>query len=325
MKQSRSLEIHLAHTQGFCAGVSVALDIVDLALQHYGLPLYVRHAIVHNNYLVNHYTQLGVQFVENLQDIPEGSRVILSAHGSAPAVYAEAKARQLDVLDATCPLVRKVHMEAKKMARRRMQIILIGHRGHQEFVGTKGYIPESLCHVVETDADIDALNLDPNQPIGVLTQTTLSVLDTRRLIDKIKQRYPTLTLPPEKDICYATQNRQDAILDLVKTCDVILVCGSKNSSNTTRLYELAKENNCAAYMIESAQEFTDTMIANANRVGISSGASVPKILVTQLVTRIQQSVPSATCHQAPSTEADIWFPLPKPLRDLANSSNEHGH
>jgi 4-hydroxy-3-methylbut-2-enyl diphosphate reductase len=325
MKQNRHIDIHLAHTQGFCAGVSVALDIVDLALQHYGLPLYVRHAIVHNDYLVNHYTQLGVQFVENLDEIPIGSRVILSAHGSAPEVYAEARARQLDVLDATCPLVRKVHMEAKKMARRRMQIILIGHRGHQEFVGTKGYIPESLCHVVETDADIDALNLDPNQPIGVLTQTTLSVSDTRRLIDKIKHRYPTLSLPPEKDICYATQNRQDAILDLVKTCDVILVCGSKNSSNTTRLYELAKEQGRPAYMLESAQEFTDVMIADAAHVGISSGASVPQILVTQLVNRIQKSVASSTCHQAPSTEADVWFPLPKPLRDLTDASRPHGH
>ena len=323
MKQDRHIDIHLAHTQGFCAGVSVALDIVDLALKHYGLPLYVRHAIVHNHYLVNHYTQLGVQFVEHLDEIPIGSRVILSAHGSAPEVYAEAKARQLDVLDATCPLVRKVHMEAKKMARRRMQIILIGHRGHQEFIGTKGYIPESLCHVVETDADINALNLDPNQPIGILTQTTLSISDTRRLIDKIKRRYPTLTLPPEKDICYATQNRQDAILDLVQQCDVILICGSKNSSNTTRLYELAKEQDCPAYMLESAQDLTDAMIANANRVGISSGASVPQILVTQLVERIQASVSATTCHQAPSTEADVWFPLPKTLRDLANSSNPH--
>ena len=309
------LTIELAHTKGFCAGVSVALDITDKVLARYGLPLYVRHAIVHNNYLVAHYKAKGIQFIESLDDVPVGSRVILSAHGSAPSVYKKAKDRHLDIIDATCPLVRKVHMEAKKMNRRDYQIILIGHRGHQEFIGTKGYIPPERCHIVETESDIEALDLDITQPIGVLTQTTLSVSDTRYLIKKIQARYPTLILPPEKDICYATQNRQDAVIDLLSRCDVILICGSQNSSNTTRLYELAREKSeKKAYMLESADAFTPDMLAGVQRVGISSGASVPEIIVDTLVSRIKQWYPKSLCEQRVSIEGDIWFPLPRALR-----------
>jgi len=313
------VEIHLAHTQGFCAGVSAAIEIVDLTIQKYGIPIYVRHEIVHNTFVVNEYKQRGVIFIDELSEVPDNSTVIFSAHGVAPTVYAEAKERGLHFIDATCPLVTKVHMEAKKYSRRHIQTILIGHRGHQELIGTEGYVDPKLCHIVEDESDVDALNLDPSQPIGVLTQTTLSITDTKKIIDKLKTRYPNLISPGQQDICYATENRQNAVVDLTRVCDVIIVCGSPTSSNSNRLCERASEEGVPSYIIDSPSEFNSDMIKSATKIGISSGASVPYYLVEEIVSKIKTIHPSATVHKEPSIEGDIWFPVPKELRDIQSS------
>lgn len=310
------VEIHMAHTQGFCAGVSAAIEIVDLGLLKYGTPLYVRHEIVHNTFVVDAYKKKGVIFIDKLCDVPNGHTVIFSAHGVAPEVYQEAKDRDLNFIDATCPLVTKVHMEAKKFSRRDVQTILIGHRGHQELIGTEGYVREDLRFIVEDETDVEELELDPHRPVGILTQTTLSITDTKKLIDKIKEKYPDIKLPGQQDICYATENRQNAVLDLCKTCNVIIICGSPTSSNSNRLCERAKEAGVESYIIDSPEEFKPEMIQNKTKIGLSSGASVPSYLMDEIIDKIKTIHPSATLHQDDSVEGDIWFPVPKELRDM---------
>jgi 4-hydroxy-3-methylbut-2-enyl diphosphate reductase len=305
------LRIELAHTQGFCAGVSNALGAVDLALEKYGAPLYVRHHIVHNNAVITEYEDKGVVFIETISEVPDGGVVIFSAHGIAPEVYQEAKARGLHYIDATCPLVTKVHREALQFSKKGIQTILIGHKGHQELIGTSGYVNEELRFVVENEDDIETLTIDSAQPVGYLTQTTLSVSDTTKLIARLKEKYPHIVGPPKSDICFATQNRQDAVTELAGHCDLIIVCGSPHSSNSNRLKETAEQLGVETYIIDTAAELELTWVSGKSHVGISSGASVPQHIVDAVVEKIQQAYPNSVVSRKESLEKNIRFSLPK--------------
>jgi 4-hydroxy-3-methylbut-2-enyl diphosphate reductase len=304
------MEIYLAKTQGFCAGVASAVDIVELALKKYGAPLYVYHEIVHNTYVVHNFRDQGVVFVESMDEVPEGERIIFSAHGVPPEVINKAKQRKLKFVDATCPLVTKVHKEAIKFSESNYQIILIGHRGHQELIGTAGYVRPELLHIVETEKDIDELQLDPHQPVSYITQTTLSVDDTTKMIQKLKIKYPGLIGPPRSDLCYATQNRQDSVKELASICDVIIICGSPNSSNSNRLRETGENQGTKSYIIDSAKELDINILKGKNKVGISSGASVPTVIVDELIKRICEHFPQTIVHRFENPEKNIVFALP---------------
>ena len=304
------MEIYLARTQGFCAGVASAVEIVEQALSKYGAPLYVFHEIVHNTFVVSDFKSRGVIFVDDLSEVPDNQRVIFSAHGVSPAVIEEAKRKNLRFIDATCPLVTKVHREAILFSKRGYEIVLIGHKGHQELIGTSGYVAPDLLHVVEDEEDIDALTIDPAKTIGYLTQTTLSVTETEELIQKLKARFPNLVAPPREDICYATQNRQDAVKELAKLCDFIIICGSPNSSNSNRLRETGEEEGVASSIIDAAQELNIELLKGKNKVGISSGASVPRTIVDRLIERIQKYYPETIVNSLPDPEKNIVFPLP---------------
>jgi 4-hydroxy-3-methylbut-2-enyl diphosphate reductase len=308
--------LHLAHTQGFCAGVVNAIDIVELGLKKFGSPLYVRHAIVHNTSVIKDFESRGVIFIEDLAEVPNNQVVVFSAHGTAPQVYAQAEARGLTVVDATCPLVTKVHRQALRYSNRGVHIVLIGHRGHQELIGTSGYIREDLLHVVENQADIDALTIDPSKEVGVLTQTTLSVDDTTQLIQYLKEKYPNLITGNKEDICYATQNRQDAVKTLAKVCELIIVVGSSNSSNSNRLVETANQLGVDSFIIDLPEELDVSFLNNRTVVGVTSGASVPSYLIDRLVAKIKQAYPSVHIQQEPTVEKDILFPLPKEVSDM---------
>ncbi len=303
-------EIELAHTQGFCAGVAMAIEVVEKALEKYGTPLYVRHHIVHNTSVIADFERRGVIFIEELQDVPEGAPVVFSAHGSAPDVFEQAKIRNLSYIDASCPLVTKVHRQAKRFSERGVQTVLIGHKGHQELIGTSGYVRPDLLHVIEDEHDVDQLEVRPDQPVGFLTQTTLSVSDTSAMVDKLKQKFPNILGASKADICYATQNRQDAVLELSERCDVIIICGSPQSSNSNRLKETAAKQGVPSYIIDTSDELQFSWIDHAGRVGISSGASVPRYVVDQLVAKIQSRYPEVTVTQKDSIEHGIHFKLP---------------
>ncbi len=304
------MEIYLAKTQGFCAGVSFAINIVEQALHKYGAPLYVYHEIVHNTYVVNGFRDRGVIFVEDLTDVPEGERVIFSAHGVPPFVIQMARQRKLRYVDATCPLVTKVHHEAIKFSRGHHPIILIGHKGHQELIGTAGYVDPRLLSIIENEDDIDRLDIDPTAPVAYITQTTLSIDETAILIEKLRKKFPHLIGPPRSDLCYATQNRQDAVKELAQLCDIIIICGSPNSSNSNRLRETGKKQGVPSYIIDTAQELDLELLCDKHKVGISSGASVPRIMVDQLVGRIQSRFPDTQVHTFENPERNIIFALP---------------
>lgn len=305
------MDIYLAKTQGFCAGVSFAIDIVDQALKKYGAPLYVYHEIVHNTYVVDGFRQKGVIFVEDVNEVPHGARIIFSAHGVPPSVIETAKARRLRFVDATCPLVTKVHNEAVKFSKLKYETVLIGHKGHQELIGTAGYVDLQLLNIVEDEKDIDALIIDANARVSYITQTTLSVDDTTSMIKKLKRKFPNLIAPPRSDLCYATQNRQDAVKDLAAICDVIIICGSPNSSNSNRLRETGEKHGTDSYIIDTAEELDMNVLEDKSKVGISSGASVPRIIVDQLVERIRKKYPDSTVHQFENPEKNIVFALPE--------------
>ena len=310
------MQIYLAKTQGFCAGVSFAIDIVDEALKTYGPPLYVYHEIVHNTYVVNQFRQKGVIFVEDVEDVPEGARIIFSAHGVPPTVIAKAKERKLKFVDATCPLVTKVHNEAVKFSKQKFETVLIGHRGHQELIGTAGYVAPDVLHIVEDENDIDDLGIDQQAKVAYITQTTLSVDDTTAMIGMLKEKFPNLQAPPRSDLCYATQNRQDAVKDLAKFCDIIIICGSPNSSNSNRLRETGEKAGCESYIIDTAQELDISLLKGKNKVGISSGASVPRVIVDELVERIRNAFPESEVHQFENPEKNIVFALPEIVNTL---------
>ncbi len=303
--------ITLAHTQGFCAGVDSAIEIVHLALAKYGAPLYVRHEIVHNTSVIRDFELQGVVFIEELSDVPNNTTVIFSAHGTAPEVHAQAKLRGLKIIDATCPLVTKVHRQALKFSERGVQTIVIGHRGHQELLGTSGYIDPGLLFIVETVEDVDRLVLDVQKPIGYLTQTTLSIDDTRHMIARLKERFPAVEGPTKANICYATQNRQDSVKELAEICDVVVVCGSPKSSNSNRLRETAANMGVPSYIIDTVDELDLSWLEGKIHLGLTSGASVPRYVVDAVIARLKTSYPGIQINEEPTPEVGIRFPIPE--------------
>ncbi|HEY1379731.1 MAG TPA: 4-hydroxy-3-methylbut-2-enyl diphosphate reductase [Gemmataceae bacterium] len=308
------MRIILANPRGFCAGVNMAIDSLDRALELFGTPLYAYHEIVHNRPVVERFQKRGVVFVESMEDIPEGSTVLYSAHGVAPAVREAAARRRLRAIDATCPLVTKVHMEAVRYAKDRYHIILIGHEGHDEVVGTMGEAPQSIT-LVESEADVEALTLPADAKVAYLTQTTLSVDETQGIIAALKRKYPHSAGPAKDDICYATQNRQEAVKDLVPEADVVLVLGSRNSSNSQRLAEIARVAGKAAYLIDGVHELRDDWFAGARAVLVTAGASAPEDVVQECVGHLRRRF-GADVESRTVREEHVSFPLPKGLREL---------
>lgn len=305
-------EILIAAPRGFCAGVDRAISIVEKALEVYGTPLYVHHEIVHNRHVVDGLRAKGVIFVDTLDEIPADQTVIFSAHGVSPAVVQNAKNKNLKILDATCPLVTKVHIEAKRYAREGYSIVLIGHKDHIEARGTYGEAPEKIT-IVETLADIEKLQYASGEKLAYLTQTTLSVRDTRDLIGRLKERFPQIEGPGSSDICYATTNRQEAVSAIAPKTDVMFVIGSRNSSNSNRLKELAESEGSRAYLIDSAADISQQQLQGASRVGVTAGASAPEILVKEVTERLQREFGFNNLQEIRLKEEDITFKLPKEL------------
>jgi 4-hydroxy-3-methylbut-2-en-1-yl diphosphate reductase len=301
--------------RGFCAGVVRAVDIVELALEAYGAPVYVHHEIVHNTYVVEQLRRRGAIFVETIEEVPSGAVLVFSAHGVPPTVRGEARARLLRVIDATCPLVTKVHMEALKFARERRTIILIGHRDHQEIIGTSGEAPEHTL-VVDSVAAVDALQVEDPEKLAFLTQTTLSLYDTQEIVARLRQRFPKIVGPASDDICYATQNRQEAVEQVAKDVDLILVVGSQNSSNSNRLVELAERLNVKARLIDSAADIDPLWLNGLNRIGLTAGASAPEVLVEQVSERLAQ-FGFTDQRDLDLIREDVRFTLPPELATIA--------
>ena len=308
-------EIVVASPRGFCAGVSHAIEIVDLVLAREGPPVYVRHEIVHNRYVVDTLRAAGAVFVDELADVPSGGLVIFSAHGVAPAVREDARARGLRVIDATCPLVTKVHVEALRYARDGYDILLIGHRGHVEVVGTLGHAPQQM-HLVQTVADVAGVAVRDPQRVAVVTQTTLSVDDTRDIVEAIRQRFPAVHLPAEGDICYATQNRQTAVKELARQSDYVLVIGSPTSSNANRLVEVARNAGTAAALIEDAGDIEAEWLAGVRSVGLTAGASTPEALVEAAIVHLR-GLGFTQLRDLTTAVEQVTFPLPRSLRPPA--------
>lgn len=304
-------EILLAQPRGFCAGVDRAITIVEQALLKFGAPIYVRHEIVHNAYVVDDLRQRGAIFVDELSEVPVGSTVIFSAHGVSPAVRQEAEARGLKIFDATCPLVTKVHVEVMKMRKEGMQIIMIGHKGHPEVEGTMGQAPEGI-QLVETVGDVQKLNIPVNTSIAYVTQTTLSVDETKEIVDALKVKFPEIQQPKKQDICYATQNRQDAVKFMAPQVDLVIVVGSPNSSNSNRLRELSEKLGVVSYMIDHPDQIQPEWFVGKKRVGLTAGASAPESLAQSIIDRIKELGPRAVRNLDGIVE-NTAFPLPKGL------------
>ncbi|MEO1525411.1 MAG: 4-hydroxy-3-methylbut-2-enyl diphosphate reductase [Planctomycetota bacterium] len=309
------MKIVLAAPRGFCAGVNMAVDSLDLALQHFGAPVYVYHEIVHNQYVVDSFKEKGAVFVDTLEEVPEDSVVMFSAHGVSPEIRRIADERRLTTLDATCPLVTKVHLEAIKYAKKGYTIILIGHEGHDEVIGTMGEAPEAIV-LVEDEADVERLEVADTSKLAFLTQTTLSVDDANRIIDALRKRFPAIESPPKGDICYATQNRQDAVKTLSPDADVVVVLGSQNSSNSARLRELAELKGKRAFLVDGPQDLQREDFADADNVLITAGASAPESVVRETIDWLVAEF-DATVETSVVREESVYFPLPKPLREIA--------
>ena len=301
--------------RGFCAGVVRAVDIVELALEAYGAPVYVHHEIVHNTYVVEQLRRRGAIFVEMIGEVPHGAVLVFSAHGVPPAVRQEAKDRSLRVIDATCPLVTKVHLEALKFAREKRTIILIGHRDHQEIIGTSGEAPDRTL-VVDSVAAVDALEVEDPEKLAFLTQTTLSLYDTQEIVARLRQRFPKIIGPASDDICYATQNRQEAVEQVAKDVDLILVVGSQNSSNSNRLVELAKRLSVKSKLIDSANDIDPAWLDGVRRIGLTAGASAPEVLVEQVSERLAQ-FGFTDQRDLDLIREDVRFTLPPELASIA--------
>lgn len=310
------MEIVLANPRGFCAGVDRAIAIVNRALECFNPPIYVRHEVVHNKFVVDDLRQRGAVFVDELDQVPDDSIVIFSAHGVSKAVQQEAERRGLKVFDATCPLVTKVHIEVTKYAREGTEAILIGHEGHPEVEGTMGQYDKSRggeIYLVEDEQDVDALMVKHPEKVAFVTQTTLSIDDTAKVIDALRAKYPMIQGPRKDDICYATQNRQDAVRDLAEQCDVVLVVGSPNSSNSNRLRELAERMGKSAYLVDNADQLEKEWFNTDAKIGVTAGASAPEILIKQVIQRLQDWG-AAPPKELQGTEENITFSLPKELR-----------
>jgi 4-hydroxy-3-methylbut-2-en-1-yl diphosphate reductase len=305
------VEIVLAQPRGFCAGVDRAIEIVERALELFGAPIYVRHEIVHNDFVVNDLRSKGAIFVDHLSDVPDGSTLIFSAHGVPKSVRKEAERRLFRVFDATCPLVTKVHIEVMKLRKDGFSIIMIGHQGHPEVEGTMGQTDEGI-YLVETEADVEQLVLPDVSKVAYVTQTTLSVDDCRLVIDSIKRKFPLVAEPKKQDICYATQNRQDAVKFMAPQSDLVLVVGSPSSSNSNRLREVAQRFGVESYLVGSAHELDPAWLKGKQRIGITAGASAPEVLVKDLISRLRE-LGVQSIRKLEGIEEHVAFPLPKGL------------
>ena len=305
------MQIVLANPRGFCAGVDRAIIIVEQALEKFGAPIYVRHEVVHNKFVVDELKRKGAVFIEELDEVPAGSTVIFSAHGVSKEVRAEAEARGLRVFDATCPLVTKVHIEVAKLRTKGCEIIMIGHRGHPEVEGTMGQ-SETGMYLVETPEDVDRLVVQDETNLAYVTQTTLSLDDAARVIAALKHRFPEIAAPKSDDICYATQNRQDAVKSLSSQCDLVIVVGSPNSSNSNRLREVARNQGVEAYMVDNATELKPEWLAGKLRVGVTAGASAPEVLVQEVIAKLK-ALGAADVRELEGIVENVVFPLPKNL------------
>ena len=315
-------EILLAQPRGFCAGVDRAIEIVERALAQFGSPIYVRHEIVHNQYVVDDLRAKGAIFIEDLEDVPPGNTVVFSAHGVSQAVRAQAGTLGLKVFDATCPLVTKVHVEVAKMRGEGREIVMVGHKGHPEVEGTMGQAGDGI-HLVETVDDVERLVVRNAERLAYVTQTTLSVDDAAEVTDALKRRFPTILEPKRGDICYATQNRQDAVKFMAPLCDLILVIGSPSSSNSNRLREVGSRMGVDAYMIENARQLDPTWLIGKQRVGITAGASAPELLVIELIARLKE-YGVASVRKLSGVEEHVRFPLPSGLGGNAERGSSIG-
>ncbi|SDC26576.1 4-hydroxy-3-methylbut-2-enyl diphosphate reductase [Paraburkholderia lycopersici] len=304
-------EILLAQPRGFCAGVDRAIEIVERAIQLHGAPIYVRHEIVHNAYVVDDLRKKGAIFIEQLDEVPSGNTVIFSAHGVSKSVRADAEARGLRVYDATCPLVTKVHVEVAKMRDEGLDIVMIGHKGHPEVEGTMGQVAEGM-YLVEDIADVEALELRDPQRVAFVTQTTLSVDDAAEIIAALKARFPAIREPKKQDICYATQNRQDAVKFMAPQCDIVIVVGSPNSSNSNRLREVAEKRGIPAYMVDAPEQIDPRWLAGKRRIGLTAGASAPEALAQEIIRRLHE-LGARNVRALEGIEENIAFPLPRGL------------
>jgi 4-hydroxy-3-methylbut-2-en-1-yl diphosphate reductase len=309
-------KIILLRPRGFCAGVVRAIDVVKIVLDLYGAPVYVRKEIVHNRHVVEELRQAGAIFVEELSEVPEGARVIFSAHGVSPAVRAEAKERKLQVIDATCPLVTKVHLEAVKFAREDYTIVLIGHAGHDEVIGTLGEAPESTF-LVSSVEDVDKLVVKDPERMSYLTQTTLSLDETKDIVERLKERFPAVKGPKTQDICYATENRQLGVKAVVPLCDVLLVVGSQNSSNSRRLVEVCQNEGVPAYLLDDSDEVNPAWLEHCATVAVTAGASAPENLVQDLIHALRTKFGFGSMEEMELKEEDVRFQLPANLERSA--------
>ena len=309
------MRILLGSPRGFCAGVDRAIEIVERALARYGPPVYVRHEIVHNRHVVDALISNGAVFVEDPREVPRGSLLVFSAHGVSPAVREAAEAQGLRTIDATCPLVTKVHVEAERFARSGYEIVLVGHAGHVEVEGTMGHAPERI-RLVETVQDAAALAPTAPEQLAVLTQTTLSVDDTREVMDALRERFPGIRLPRKDDICYATQNRQNAVKELVRDAELVLVVGAPESSNSNRLVEIARKAGVPAHLVQTAEDIDPAWLAGKSCVGVTAGASAPEVLVEQVVARlVALAGGEAEVDSMPPIDEGVVFQLPGELRE----------
>lgn len=310
------MKIILASPRGFCAGVNMAIETLERSIELFGTPVYVYHEIVHNKHVVDRFREKGAIFVDELDEVPPGAHLLYSAHGVSPEIRRVSKERNLKTIDATCPLVTKVHLEAVRYAKEGYTIILIGHEGHDEVIGTMGEAPEAIV-LVESADDVDRLELDTPK-LAYLTQTTLSVDDANRIIARLKERFPRIVGPPKEDICYATQNRQEAVRMLSEQADVVLVLGSQNSSNSQRLAELARETGVAAHLIDGASDIDLAWFRPQDTVLVTAGASAPELRVQECIEYLQQHF-SATVESRSIREEEVYFPLPRDIRQAAMS------
>jgi len=305
------MEVLLANPRGFCAGVDRAIEIVERALALFGAPIYVRHEVVHNKFVVESLRAKGAVFIEDLAEVPSGSTLIFSAHGVSPAVRQEAEARGLKVFDATCPLVTKVHLEVARMRAQGKEVVMIGHKGHPEVEGTMGQAAGGI-HLVEKPEDVPGLDVADANKLAYVTQTTLSMDDADQIVAALKQRFPNIGGPKKADICYATQNRQDAVKSLAQQCDVVIVVGSPNSSNSNRLREVARNMGVDAYMVDNAGQIDPEWLRGKIKIGVTAGASAPEVLVQEVISRLEE-VGASAVQEAGGIVENVVFPIPKSL------------
>jgi 4-hydroxy-3-methylbut-2-en-1-yl diphosphate reductase len=305
------MEVMLANPRGFCAGVDRAIEIVERALERYGAPIYVRHEVVHNKFVVDELKAKGAIFIEDLSEVPPGSTLVFSAHGVSQAVRAEAQSRGFNVFDATCPLVTKVHAEVASMRARGLEIIMIGHAGHPEVEGTMGQSGAGM-YLVETEDDVATLKVSDESKLAYVTQTTLSVDDASKVVTALQTRFPKIRGPKRGDICYATQNRQDAVKFMAPQCDLVIVVGSSTSSNSNRLREVADNLNVEAYMIDNAGELKSDWLEGKQRIGVTAGASAPEVLVEEVIAQLKK-LGAKSVHELSGSLETIVFPVPKEL------------